>query len=79
MEPQAMIRQLRDANRDDKDLVRLCNETVLIFRNLKKEEAWGSAQSREAIKNMREKLRYNMEWLANWKRKRFVVVTSQPL
>lgn len=69
-----MIRQLRDANRDDKDLVRLCNETVLIFRNLKKEESWGSACSREAIKNMRAKLAYNMNWLANWKRKKLAIM-----
>lgn len=74
MEPKAMIVQLRDANPDDKDLRRLCNETILIFKNLKKEEAVDSPCSREAAKNMREKLAYNMNWLAKWKRKKLAIV-----
>lgn len=74
MEPKAMIVRLRDANRDDKDLVRLCNETILIFKNLKKEEAIDSPCSREAAKNMRVKLAYNTNWLANWKRKKIAIV-----
>lgn len=74
MEPQAMIRQLRDTNRDDPVLVDVCNSTILMIRNLKKEEAWGSLQSREAIKNLRAALAYNMNWLANWKRKQLAVV-----
>lgn len=63
-----MLVKLRNANRDDTDLVRLCNETILIFKNLKKEEAHTSASSREAVKNMRAKLAYNMDWFAKWAR-----------
>lgn len=58
-----MLRNLRDPNRGDKDLVRICNETILIIRNLQKEEAFDGPHNREAAKHLRAKLKYNMDWL----------------
>jgi hypothetical protein len=73
MDAQSGLRQLRDANHNDRDLVGLCNETIRIIKNLKKEEAMASAPSQEAAKNLRAKLHYNMDWLEKWKRKKIAI------
>lgn len=67
-----LVTNLKNANYGDKILVRFCNETIRIIKNLKKEEASTTAPSREAAKHLRAKLAYNMEWFAEWARKRAV-------
>jgi flagellar basal body L-ring protein FlgH len=67
---QSLLRRLRNANRGDTLLVRICNDTIAMIKNLTKASQRKGRGDEETAKKLRVNLASNAEWLANWDRER---------